>query len=338
MPRRSPLGLAEVASLDTLYRAFWRATLGKRDRAEVRRFAADLHGEIARLREEIIWGTVRVGEARSFRIFDPKPRTIHAPCFRERVLHHAIIQHVGPVLDRALVASTFACREGKGLLAAVKYAQGAARRFEWYVKADIRSFFASVDHAVLKDLVRRRLKSPGLLSLLDRLIDSHESPRGSGKGLPIGALTSQHFANYYLSPLDRFLLEDLRAGALARYMDDFVWWCRCRAEAVSMRRAVAAFVRDDLRLELRDDPFVQRTRLGLSFLGFRVFPNVLRLSRRRRRRYARARKRHEEAYRLGLIGARELQERYTSALAITSHADAGAWRRAELRRNGSLDA
>ena len=129
--RRSRVGLAAIADWHNLAAAFWRAARGKGQRDDVSRFRADLNGELARLRESLLDGSVEVGRMRSFHIRDPKPRIIHAPCFRERVLHHAVMAHVGPVLDRALVDDTYACRVGKGALAAVLRAQHHQRRWPW---------------------------------------------------------------------------------------------------------------------------------------------------------------------------------------------------------------
>lgn len=201
MPRRSGVGLTAVANHDTLARALWRAAKGKRHRPEVARFLANTERELAALQRDILAGDVEVGIMRSFTIRDPKPRTIHALQFRERVLHHALMEVVGPVLERALVADTFACRLGKGSLAAVVRAQQHIRRFPWYVQIDIRAYFASVDHARLQRALRRRFKNAGLLALCDRIISAFAVT--PGRGLPIGALTSQHFANFYLDPLDR---------------------------------------------------------------------------------------------------------------------------------------
>ena len=126
--RRSRATLTEVADLGNLARAFWLAARGKRTRPEVLAFTADLDRHLADLARDLLSGTVPVGDLRSFQIRDPKPRTIHAPCFRERVLHHALIAQIGPPLDRTLVDDTYACRPGKGTLAAVLRAQRLLRR------------------------------------------------------------------------------------------------------------------------------------------------------------------------------------------------------------------
>ena len=328
--KRSAVSIREVADWHNLAAAFRRAAIGKGRRDEVRGFRADLDGELARLRREILGGTVEVGRMRCFRIRDPKPRIIHAPCFRERVLHHALIAHVGPVLDRALVDDTFACRLGKGALAAVQRAQAHSRRFPWYAKIDIRAYFASIDHEALMALLERRFKDAGLLRLLRRIVDAHHTE--PGKGLPIGALTSQNFANYYLSGLDRLLLEGARVRGLVRYMDDLVWWGDDRSAVRAALDQARGFTKERLFLDIKTPVQIGRSSNGLSLCGYRILPGRLLLSRRRKRRYAECRQQWEAAYLAGLIDGCTLQAGYATAQAITAHADAVVWRREQLHR------
>ena len=332
--KRSPVSLSDIASRDNLALAFWRAAQGKRHRAEVRRFASRLDNELAGLQQEIESLTVVVDSYRTFRIRDPKPRIIHAPRFRTRVLHHAMMNHLGPVLDRALVDDTYACREGRGAHAAALRAQHHLRRFPWHVKFDMRAYFASVDHRQLSALFRRRFRDPGVLALCDRIIASHQS--SPGRGLPIGALTSQHFANLYLDRLDRHLLQEVRVPGYVRYMDDVVCFCHSREEARAVKQRAHAFVQG-LKLEVRESGGIRRSAQGLSFVGFRVYPGTLRLSRRRAMRYRRCWAYWERAYQACRIDARELQAGYAAALAITAHADSRAFRQAEQRRRDTLD-
>lgn len=335
MVRRSNVGLDEIATLDNLALAYWNAARGKRTRSEVRRYAGNLDGELEALRLGILNQNYPVGRYATFRIFDPKPRLIHAPCFRERVLHHALIAKVGPVLDRALVDDTFACRTGKGAHAAALRAQQHVRRFPWYGQIDIRAYFASIDHARLHAMLTRRFKHPGLLHLLHRILQGQAAELG--RGLPIGALTSQHFANLYLSPLDRFLLEELRLPGIARYMDDSVFFGHSRQQVHDALHAVHHFAEQRLGLTLRPDYRLQRSQQGLSFVGFRIFAGTIRLSRRRAERYRRARRRWEDAYLRGAIDARTLQAGYASALAITALADSRAYRKLDLARRPPPD-
>lgn len=336
MPRRSAVSLEDVAARDNLEVAFWLGARGKRHRPEVARFAASFERELDDLRQRILAAELPEGTLTTFEIRDPKPRLIHAPCFRHRVLHHALMRQLEPTIERSLVFDTYACIPGRGTLAAVERAQQHARRYTWYVKTDIAAYFASIEHERLLGDLARRFKHPGVLALCRRIIEAHHS--APGRGLPIGALTSQHFANLYLSPLDRLLLEQLRVDGMVRYMDDTLWWAPSRAQARQQLREVVTFLGRERGLEVKGNWQINRSERGIPFCGFRVFPGALRLSQRRRRRYRAARSRWETAYRQGMISAAELQRGYLSALAITAHADATAWRRRELQRRPACDA
>jgi len=334
--RRTTIRLDEVADLEHLTWAFWRASRGKRRSPAVQWFARSLDENLARLRADILDGSVAVGRTHRFEIRDPKRRVIHAPCFPERVLHHALMAYIAPVFDRYLVPDTFACRPGKGTHAAARRAQALSRRFPWYLKIDMRSYFASIDHDVLRGLIRRRIKGRGVLALCDRILDAHHAT--PGRGLPIGALTSQHFASLYLAGLDRYLLEELRVGGLVRYMDDVVVWGRSRAELREVLAAAREYTAGRLHLEIKPGWQIQRTVRGVTLCGFRVGLGALRLSQRRRRRYRQARERWERAYRHGIVEELTLQKGYSSALAVTAGADAVAWRRRELARRPPVEA
>lgn len=328
MPKRSRLTLQDVAELPNLVWAAHRAAIGKRLRQPVYEFLEDLHGNLAILQRQLLDGSVRLGEATQFSIFDPKPRTIHAPVFRERVLHHALMRHVGPVLELALVDDTFACRIGKGTIAAVQRAQHHARRFAWFGKLDVRQYFANVDHNILQKLVQRKFKDRRLMDLINRLIRCR--PADGNRGLPIGALTSQCFANFYLNWLDRFLLEECKARGIVRYMDDVVWWCDSKSNANAIGKAAQEFLQLHLSLKIHDPIQINRSDRGISICGFRVFPQVIRLSQRRRRSYRTNRRKWEQRYAAGLVDELQLQVAYASVVGVTCHAEATAWRRREL--------
>jgi len=328
--RRSTVGLLEIADLHNLAAAFHAAARGKCGRGDVEEFRRNVDQELAALRAGLLDGSLVLGRMRRFRIRDPKPRTIHAPCFRERVLHHAVMAHVGPVLERSLGFDTYACRTGKGALAAVKRAGMHLERYQWYAQMDIRSYFASIDHAVLFGLLRRKFKDRALLALLARIIATHRD--AEGRGLPIGALTSQYFANFYLGGVDRLLVEGCRVHGFVRYMDDLVWWTHDRTAARAALATARDYLEQTLRLEVKLPVQVGRSCHGISFCGYRILPGRLLLSRRRRQRYRAIRKAAERCWQDGEIDARGLQSAYSTAWALTMHADAAAWRRAELRR------
>ncbi len=326
--KRTAIHLEEVCAWDNLAWAFWRSARGKRYRPEVQRFGANLTCELQRLQREILDGSIELGNFDRFEIVDPKRRTIHAPCFRERVLHHALMAKVEPVFERFLVDVSYACRAGKGSWAAVQRAQVDGRRWPWTLKFDVKSYFASIDHGLLKSQIRRRIKGRRVLELVERIIEVHET--SPGKGLPIGALTSQHFANLYLAPLDRFLLEELRLPGMVRYMDDAVVWHGERSRLREVIDVIVDFAARELLLTIKPTWQLQRSERGLSLCGYRIYPARLGLTARRRRRYRQVRQRWEGAYAAGKIGAESLQSGYAAALAITQGTDSGPWRRCNL--------
>lgn len=328
--RRTAIHLTEVADLRHLTWAFWRAARGKRRSPEVQDFALRLGENLGRLGEEIRCGTVQVGTFHRFEIFDPKRREIHAPGFRERVLQHALMAYVEPVIERFLVDDTFACRRGKGPEAAARRAQMHSRRWPWFLKMDMTSYFASIHHETLLALIARRIKGRGVLELIERIVRSYRGEEGVG--LPIGALTSQHFANLYLAPLDRWLLEEKGAGGMTRYMDDVAAWGEGKASLRQVLEGARCLLKTRLHLEIKSTWQLQRSSQGLTFCGFRIWPHRLGVSQRRRTRYRAARRRWERAYLEERLDEMGLQQGYAAARAILGTADTAALRRRDLGR------
>jgi hypothetical protein len=224
---------------ENLRLAFHKAAMGRRGQTVVTQFADRLDQRIGQLSKGIRDGTFPVGRFQQFLIRDPKERVITAPCFDERVLHHAIMNLCEPVLDRWLIDDTFACRNGKGREAAVLRAQHFSRSATWSLKLDVRKYFDSVSHQKLLQLLGKRFKDKRLMQLLERIIVAY---RGEiGVGLPIGSLTSQHFANFYLGWLDRFVKETLRVRGYVRYMDDMVLWDSNHDALVEIHRRCREF-------------------------------------------------------------------------------------------------
>lgn len=260
-----------------------------------------------------------VGDTTQFQVFDPKPRQVHAPVFQERVLHHGLMRHMGPVLDRSLIDDSFGCRLGKGAVAAVGRVQHHYRGFPWYAKIDIRQYFPRIDHVVMFGLIERQFKDEGLLRLVYRIIHAHEMTPATG--LPIGALTSQHCANLHLNGLDCCLLENPMVRGIVRYMDDTVSWCETKDEAKAMVAEARCYLESHLKLRFRTDLQINRSAGGVTVCGYHVQPGAISLTRRRRRRYAAGRDRWERQYCEGTVSARQLQSGYAAVLGSVLHAD-----------------
>ncbi len=322
--------MERIAAPDNLRQSFLQAARGKRSSAEVRAFAADLDGKLARMGQELLAGEFPVGAYRRFKVFEPKERIIHAASFPVRVMHHAVMNLCEPVLERAAIFDSYACRKGKGRLAAVHRARIFVDHHEWFLKMDIRKYFDSIPHETLFNLLECRFKDRQLLMLFRRIVGSYESsPR---RGLPIGSLTSQHLANYYLSPLDRFIKETLRQPAYVRYMDDFVVWCRDVQVLRDCMKRIQDFLHERLKLTLKEHSQLNRTRHGMDFLGCRLFPGRTALNRRSRRRYARKMTALGRQLKNGEISERRFQEQATSLTAFVMNADSEGFRRSVLRR------
>jgi len=334
--KRTKIELDDVASFPNLVDAAAKAARGKRGRAEVIRFFEDFYGHINELRENIWRGHIPCGPLKAFKIFDPKERLIHAPCFKDRVSHHAVINFIGPVLDRAMVDSTFACREGKGVHAAARQVQKNIRRFPWHVKIDIESYFDSIDHDLMLGALKKRIKGDGILGLIQKMVSSYSVSQG--RGLPIGALPSQYFANYYLDSLDRLIMEEVGARAHVRYMDDILWWSDSRNDAKSTLDRVKWHVENRLGLAIKKSSIqINKSSRGVSYCGFRILPGKIKLSIRKQRRYRILRKKWETAYESGGIDGETLQAAWASVYGITTEADSRSWRKEQLRRRPPPD-
>jgi RNA-directed DNA polymerase len=321
--RRTANLFEQICTLENLRAAYEKAAQGKRDQPVVREFGRALNSRLSEMLVTIGNGSIALGRFHQFVIRDPKERVITAPSFEERVLHHAVMNIVEPVFDRWLIDDTFACRKGKGREAAVLRAASFSKRFGWFLKLDIRKYFDSISHHTLQNVLRRRFKDEQLLELLSRIIHSF---RGSiGVGLPIGSLTSQHFANFYLGWFDRFVKESLRVRGYVRYMDDMVLWHDDPSALKRIQSQSEEFL--DETLSLRVKPIVlQRTRVGMDFLGCRIWPTHVCLSRRSKRRWQRRVSVLQRAQRLHLISEQDLQTRLEAATAFAKGAGAKSWR------------
>jgi retron-type reverse transcriptase len=206
----------QVCSFGALRAAALSAAKGKKSKPRIDGFIRNLENEIIALENELLTKAYRPRPYRTFKIHDPKERMICAADFRDRVVHHALCTALEPIFERMSIFDSYACRKDKGHHAAVRRAQHFINRHPYYLKLDIHKFFDSVDHSILKSQLRCRIKDPDLLRLLDAFIDHPVPWTEPGKGIPIGNLTSQYFANFYLSGLDHFIKEYLRIEGYVR--------------------------------------------------------------------------------------------------------------------------
>lgn len=213
---------ASVTTFDNLLFAAEKTACGRRQTPAVARMLFNLESIVFDLQARLRDGTYVPKPHLVFWIRDPKPRRICAAQVEDRIVHHAICHVLEPIFERWMIFDTYACRKGKGTHAAIQRTQQFARQFPYVMQCDIRKYFDSVNHTILKTLLRRILKDPQVVTLLDQIIDAVPPEYPSGVGIPIGNLTSQHFANLYLGELDHFVKDQLGIKGYVRYMDDFL--------------------------------------------------------------------------------------------------------------------
>ncbi|GJL84107.1 MAG: hypothetical protein DHS20C01_37410 [marine bacterium B5-7] len=320
---------AFVASPENLRLAFWKARKGKSHAKEVMAYRVNLQANLVQLRNQILTGLVDVGHYRFFKIFDPKERQICASAFSEQVLHHALMNTCHDYFERVQIYDSYACRTGKGTYAAIGRAKKFTRKCDWFLKLDVRKYFNSVSHDVLQGQLARMFKDYRILEIFEKIIASYRVQ--SGCGLPIGNLTSQYFANHYLSGLDHYVKEVLRIKAYVRYMDDMILWHNDKAMLIQARDAIRYYVRTKLRCELKP-ALLNRSVRGLPFLGYVLYPHYVTLSQRSKTRFIKKMCELENRYRSGDWCEATCQRRLFPLLAFVRYADSRIFREKLLMR------
>jgi retron-type reverse transcriptase len=289
----------KIVSFDNLIKAAYRAFRGKKHKTVVRWFYFYYEYQLLRLKRELTSRTYLPRPLQHFLIRDPKLRLISAPAFRDRVLHHAICNIIEPILEKGYIDHSYACRVGKGTHRTIKQVKGYCQKYGYFLKCDIKKYFQSIDHKVLKKLLDNKFKDPRLKWLLDTIIDSSND---TVKGIPIGSLTSQHFANFYLNQLDHYIKDELAVKGYLRYMDDFLLFGNDKVELHVLKAKIEIFLNRHLQLQLKEKAtIIAPVYVGIPFLGFRVFPGYIRLKQENKRRSLKKFKRRVKEFREGII-------------------------------------
>jgi RNA-directed DNA polymerase len=307
-----------VADHENLRFAAWKAAKGKRYTEEVHAYFSKIDENILKLHQQILSDDIDVGNYRYFTVYEPKERQICASAFSEQVLHHALINICPPIFEKWQIFDSYASRKNKGTYAALAQAKAFSRSEQWFLKMDIRKFFASVHHDVLKAQLAKMFKDERLLAIFSKIIDSFEA--SPSRGLPIGNLTSQYFANHYLAALDHFIKERLQIKHYVRYMDDMVLWHSDKEVLKKAYLAIDEFIQNELKCALK--PIVlNKIEFGLPFLGYHIFPFHTRLLQKSKQRFLRKVKIVQVHYDKGTWSEAKCQRRILPLLAYANHAD-----------------
>ncbi|HEY1243989.1 MAG TPA: RNA-directed DNA polymerase [Hyphomicrobiaceae bacterium] len=346
MPRRHDSLFGDIASFEALDHAVRRAVRGKRKKPGAASFFAVLEDELLTLERQLLDGTYRPGRYVAFEVNDPKPRIVSAAPFRDRVVHHALCAVVCPIFQVGFIGHTFANRAGKGTHRAIDVYERYRDRHAHVLRCDIWRYFPAIDHEVLKAGFRRRIACTRTLALMDLIVDASNpqepvniyfdgddlfAPYRRRRGLPVGNLTSQFFANLYLDGFDHYVTEGLRAPYV-RYVDDFALFHDDPAVLEAWRDRIARYLHGRrLRLHPRKT-FIASTREPATFLGFELHADGRRsLPEDNVRRFRNRLRGLRDGGRAGNIGPADVEVRVRAWIAHAENADTWRLRHAIFR-------
>nr|AQS34955.1 hypothetical protein [uncultured archaeon] len=277
-----------LCSQENLEKAFKKARKRKTNKSCVIEFEKNLKAELANLKQELELLSYKPKPLKEFAIRDPKTRKIHKSAFRDRVVHHALVNILDPIYEKIFICDSYASRINKGTINALlrfdkfkrivssngklinePYSNNSVKGY--VLKADVKHYFEAVDHEILLKIVNKKIKDEKVIWLINQIISNFDS-KTNGKGMPLGNLTSQFFANVYLNELDYFVKHKLKAKYYIRYVDDFVILDNQSLILRNYKKEITNFLKDELKLELHPDKSkIIPLKKGIAFLGYRIF-------------------------------------------------------------------
>ncbi|PIX74557.1 RNA-dependent DNA polymerase [Candidatus Roizmanbacteria bacterium CG_4_9_14_0_8_um_filter_34_12] len=290
----------QIISFTNLLKAYYKARRSKRFKRRLQKIEIDFEDRLINICYQLKNQSYQPKKYHRFLVFEPKKRQISAPAFIDRIIHHAILIVIEPLFDKLFIPSSFACQKNKGTHSGMLY---IARRYGklikkyeilYALKCDIKQYFANIEHNALFELLSKVITCPKTLWLLKLIIDSYkDSP---GKGIPIGNLTSQLFANIYLHELDLYVTKYLKVQYYFRYMDDFLVLSHDIEPLKKLREKIKLFLSEKLYLSLHPKKVnIFRADRGLDFVGYCIKPDGISMRKKTLRRY---KKRHKKRIKL----------------------------------------
>jgi len=332
----------EICSFKNLHLAYLKARKYKRYRDEILKFSYNLEENLLKLQEELSEKTYQHGTYREFIVCDSKKRKNKAAPFRDRVVHHALCNIIEPIFDQGFIYDSYACREERGTHKAIKrlekYLKSASavlreREMNLYapkiycLQCDISKYFDSIDHQILFNLLKKKIAEKKVLWLIEIIIGS--SNKESGKGIPIGNLTSQLFANIYLNELDQFVKHRRREKFYIRYMDDFLILGYDKEMLHNLKQAIKEFLSEKLALTLHPKKAnIFPVRTDIDFLGYRIFGNYRLLRKSTVKRFIKRTRMYQKILNKKFISEEKFNNSLQSWLAYAKFGN--SWR---LRKN-----
>ncbi len=320
-----------ISNPEALFEAWDEFKKGKGNKPDILQFEQNLEQNIFQLHRDLRDKTYVHEEYKGFFISDPKRRHIHKASVRDRVLHHAIFKALNPIFEPTFIPTSFSCRIGKGTHKGVEAVEHMLRQESknythacYALKCDVKKFFDSIDHNILLTILARKIRSADTMWLLQRVIEGYQNNPGDGRvrGVPIGNLTSQLFANIYLGELDQYMKHTLKVKKYARYTDDFIVVSQDSPYLKGLLIPIEDFLKQELKLELHPEKvMIRKVTQGVDFLGYVVFPHHILLRKRTKRRIERKLAEKILLCKSGNLSKESLVQSWNSYCGVLSHAN-----------------
>ncbi len=316
----------KVYSYQNIELAYKKARKRKTTKSYVIEFEKNLQVNLEQLSQELRDFTYSPNPLTTFIVRDPKTRRINASDFRDRIVHHALCNIISPIFEKCFIHDSFANRKNKGTHKAIIRAERFVKRFivhravrrggansktvckGYALKADIRHYFDTIDHEILMGIISRKIKDENMIRLIKMILNNHRT-KANGKGMPLGNLTSQFFANVYLNELDQYLKNEVKVENYIRYVDDFVVFHKDRYTLGTWKLMIADFLKSELKLELHPEKSrIVLLKNGITMLGFRIFPGNRLLKKSNTRRIWKRMNKFKEGYERNEISEEDIMK------------------------------
>ena len=316
---------SHITSVENLFAAWREFKKGKSKKSDVVEFSLNLENNIFRLREELLSKSWKCGGYQKFIIKDPKPRIIHKATVPDRLLYQAVYRILYPIFDRTFIFDSYSSRNGKGTHAGIKRLNVFLRKLShnytrpvYALKCDIKKFFDSIDHGILLELIQEKVSCPETMQLLEKVIDSFH--KILGKGLPLGNVTSQIFANVYMNRFDWYVKKELKIKYYVRYCDDFVILSSDIGNLTKLILLLQKFLDKNLKLELHPDKIlIRKFHQGIDFLGAVLLPHRIVVRTKTKRRMIKKSTKLLEEFQIGRLTKARLNQSISSYLGHLNH-------------------
>lgn len=323
----------QLCSSENLLLAFQKARKGKTQKIYVKDFEKNLKENLLRLKIELVFHYYKPKKLTTFVIRDPKTRKISKSTFRDRVIHHAICNILEPIYENYFIYDSYANRKGKGTLKAIERFDYFKRKVSknntkacYILKADIKQYFETVDHQVLIAILQKKIKDKRLINLIKIILNNYET-KEKGKGMPLGNLTSQFFANVYLHELDHFVKHKLKIKYYVRYVDDFVIFESSQEKVMGYQKQINSFLNQKLYITLHEGKTkVISLERGVTFLGLRIFYHHRLLKKSNLRKIQRRIQEQKQMFENKKILYDSVYNSLEGVFAYLSHANTHTWR------------